>query len=204
MFRFNPGQNKKVFPPKNSYTKIVGANIVKKEVEKKFGKQFEKNRILTKPRKEQFNKISKNVYVHELVNKIDDYNELVSLSTEMSKNGKVTEILPEIDAKNVSVRNVIFPNYKKGLKTNPDLKNGNTYYDLKRPKAIKNILGNANKASKQGCIAIISDSQLDKPINDNIMFNRAKHIFKSKNYKYDVVIFKRGSKLDIINRKDIN
>lgn len=41
MFRFNPGQNKKVFPPKNSYTKVVGADVVKKASEKNIKeKQF--------------------------------------------------------------------------------------------------------------------------------------------------------------------
>ena len=33
MFRFNPGQEKKVFPPNNTYTKVVGAEQVKKEME---------------------------------------------------------------------------------------------------------------------------------------------------------------------------
>ncbi len=35
MFRFNPGQNKKIFPPKNTYTKVVGAGKVKSLIEKK-------------------------------------------------------------------------------------------------------------------------------------------------------------------------
>lgn len=34
MFRFNPGQEKKIFPPKNTYSKVVGAEKVKKELEK--------------------------------------------------------------------------------------------------------------------------------------------------------------------------
>lgn len=34
MFRFNPGQEQKVFPPNNSYSKVVGADIVKKVVQK--------------------------------------------------------------------------------------------------------------------------------------------------------------------------
>ena len=33
MFRFNPGQEKKVFPPTNTYTQVVGAEQVKKELE---------------------------------------------------------------------------------------------------------------------------------------------------------------------------
>lgn len=34
MFRFNPALEKTLFPPKNSYTKVVGAEQVRKEVEK--------------------------------------------------------------------------------------------------------------------------------------------------------------------------
>ncbi|MGP6534319.1 phage head morphogenesis protein, partial [Ornithobacterium rhinotracheale] len=34
MFRFNPGQNKKIFPPENTYNKVVGAEKAKKAVEK--------------------------------------------------------------------------------------------------------------------------------------------------------------------------
>ncbi|MDO4763847.1 MAG: ADP-ribosyltransferase [Flavobacteriaceae bacterium] len=34
MFRFNPGAEKKVFPPNNTYTKVVGANEVKKAITK--------------------------------------------------------------------------------------------------------------------------------------------------------------------------
>ncbi|MCK0206207.1 phage minor head protein [Ornithobacterium rhinotracheale] len=39
MFRFNPGKNKKIFPPKNVYTKVVGAEEVKKQTEKLFSRQ---------------------------------------------------------------------------------------------------------------------------------------------------------------------
>ncbi len=33
MFRFNPGVEKKMFPPKNSYTKVAGAELMKKALE---------------------------------------------------------------------------------------------------------------------------------------------------------------------------
>ncbi|WP_233861006.1 CdiA C-terminal domain-containing protein [Tenacibaculum piscium] len=41
MFRFNPGQNKKVFPPKNSYTKVVGADIVLNNAKNQAKRKFE-------------------------------------------------------------------------------------------------------------------------------------------------------------------
>lgn len=196
MFRFNPGKELKLFPPKNSYTKVVGASEARKQVEK-LHKQSEIN---FKPRNEQFKKISKNVYEHLLVKKEDDYAELKTIAKELAKNGKRTELLPEINEKERTLRSTVFPNYKKSLKTNPDLRNGNEYFDLKRPQSIRRILKNANKASNQGAIAIISDSFLDKKLTDRIMDERAKDIFKSKEYKMNTVVFKIGKKLIVYNR----
>lgn len=47
MFRFNPGMEKKMFPPNNSYTKVVGAELVKKELEKE-GKKVENTKFTPK------------------------------------------------------------------------------------------------------------------------------------------------------------
>lgn len=45
MFRFNPAKQKKLFPPNNSYTKVVGADAIKGELEKEVFKQtFKKQR----------------------------------------------------------------------------------------------------------------------------------------------------------------
>ncbi|SDE63579.1 phage minor head protein [Riemerella columbipharyngis] len=41
MFRFNAGKNKKIFPPENSYTKVVGAKEAKKAVEDLLKKDYE-------------------------------------------------------------------------------------------------------------------------------------------------------------------
>ncbi len=200
-FANNPAVSGKVFK-ENAYEKGLSKKEAEraKELAKKGIEKTEKNKILTKPRKEQFKKISKNVYEHLLTNKIDDYQEIKQTAKLLSKNGKVTELMPEIYKNEVTIRKVIFKHLPKMFKSNPDLRNGNLYYDLKRPKAIKNILGNANKASKQGAIAIISDSQLDKPLTDEIMKERVRDIFSSKNYTQNILIFKRGNELTIFNR----
>lgn len=39
MFRFNAGAEQKMFPPNNSYTKVVGADVVKKELEQALKKK---------------------------------------------------------------------------------------------------------------------------------------------------------------------
>ncbi len=166
-------------------------------------KQFATNKTLLKSRKQQFKKISENVYEHLLVSKIDDYKEIKQTAILLAKNGKITEMLPEIHKNERVIRQTIFSYLPKTNNSNPDLRNGRFYYDLKRPKSIRRILKNANKSSKQGAIAIISDSNLDKPLTDKIIRNRAKHIFKSNEYNQNILIFKRGNKLIIINKSEI-
>ncbi len=204
-FANNPAVSGKIFK-ENAYEKGLSKKEVEraKELAKKGINKIEKNKILTKPRKEQFKKISKNVYEHLLTNKIDDYQEIKQTAKLLSKNGKITELMPEIYKNEVVIRKVVFKHLPKTFKSNPDLRNGNLYYDLKRPKSIRKIFRNSIKASKQGAIAIISDSQLDNPLTDKIMINRAKHIFQSEEYKQDVIIFKKGDKLITFKRKDVN
>lgn len=45
MFRFNPGANQKLFPPKNAYTKVTGAEKVKKVVEEATEKEKNKTTV---------------------------------------------------------------------------------------------------------------------------------------------------------------
>lgn len=118
----------------------------------------------------------------------------------MCKNDDKAELLPEIEASLKEQRKVVFPNYNNPT-SNPDIRYNGVYYDLKRPESIRRILRNANRASnKQNCIAIISDSRLDKPLTDEIIMERVKDIFDSKEYKEGTVIFKIGSKLHYYNR----
>lgn len=168
--------------------------------------KFKNNKILKRDRNKQFEtvEITKNGLVrsHLLAKKGDDYNDILTAAKAFAKKGKVAELLPEINEKEKAIRNVVFPNHSS-KSSNPDLRINNAYYDIKRPKAIKNILGNANGASKQGAIAIISDSQLDKPLTDKVIENRAIHIFKDKNYKFNEVVFLRDGELIVYNRKGV-
>ncbi|EKT4520784.1 hypothetical protein JE950_002443, partial [Flavobacterium psychrophilum] len=116
-----------------------------------------------------------------------------------ARTGKTAKLLPEINIKDKEARDIIF----KGLKSkssNPDLLIGNEYVDVKRPSAIKNITGNANSASKQGATALISDIRLDKNLSNEILNERAKDIFKNKNYTSDKLYFYRDGKIVIKNR----
>ena len=182
---------------------LSGAEV--KEVKSKTNKYFE-NTILQKPRKEQFNEIFKkgkgSVLEHSLTKKGDDYTDILKVATAFAKKGKVAELLPEIYKNERTIRSLIFPNLRSKT-SNPDLRIGSLFYDIKRPKAIKNIVGNANGASKQGAIAVISDSQLDKVLTDKIMLERAKDIFKNEHYQFNEVVFIKDGELIIFNRTGV-
>lgn len=127
------------------------------------------------------------VLAHRLMKKGEDYEEILKAAYAFAHQGKVVELMPEINEKERTIRNLIFPNLQSKT-SNPDMRIGNQYYDVKRPSAIKNIEGNANKASKQGAIAIISDSRLDN-LTEKIIKTRVNGIFKGKFYTKREVIF---------------
>lgn len=183
-----------------------GLSVEQAKEAKSNATKFANNKVLQSDRKEQFKTLYEAkegaVREHKLIKKGDDYNDILTTAKAFAEKGKITELLPEINEKEKVLRNVVFPNLSSKT-SNPDLRVGNAYYDIKRPKAIKNILGNANGASKQGAIAVISDSQLDKPLTDIVMKNRATHIFKDKNYKFNEVVFLRDGELIIYNRKGV-
>jgi hypothetical protein len=172
-----------------------------KEKANKLNQKRINNEILQKPRAEQFETLFSyqsggQVKQHLLAKQVEDYADIVRTAKAFAKQGKTVEIMPEIDRTEVSIRNVIFPNLSSKT-ANPDLKIGNNYYDVKRPAAIKNITGNANNASKQGAIAVISDSRLDKKVTEEIMQKRANAILSESNvyYKQKKVYFLIDAKL---------
>lgn len=186
------------------YENGMGKELVKES--KSNAIRFSNNKVLQSERKDQFKKVFESkkgaVLEHQLITKSDDYKDILGVAKAYAKKGKIAEMLPEISEREKTIRSVVFPNLQSKT-SNPDLKIGNQYFDVKRPSVIKNILGNANKASKQGAIAIISDSRLDKPLTDAIIQERAKDIFKNKNYNYDSVVFYKDGKLIVLNRTGV-
>jgi len=124
-------------------------------------REREKN-ILLLDREKQFDTLHEygnggKVLQHKLIKRDEDYEDIMRAAKLFAKQGKIVELMPEVYKNERTIRNVIFPNLQSKT-SNPDLRIGNKYYDVKRPSSIKNIEGNANKASKQGSVAIISDS----------------------------------------------
>lgn len=161
----------------------------------------EGRRILSLDREQQFNLLVEyrnggKVMEHKLVTIRDDYADILRAAKELAKRGRTIEIMPEIPEREEIIRAVLFPDLRSKT-SNPDIREEETnlYYDVKRPSAIKNIEGNANKASKQGAIVIISDSRLDKELTEKVMEVRAKDISNNPNYKEMIVLFLRKGKL---------
>lgn len=227
MFRFNPGIEKRIFPKGNSYNPkhcdgaklnlsgLIGISSfllnaenercqAKKIIRDIAEKKWNKNQILIDSRENQFKTTFEHesgglVKEHLLTKKGDDYAEIVRIAKEYAKKGRHVEIMPEINEKEKTIRNIIFPNLQS-KKSNPDLRIDNKYFDLKRPSAFKNILGNANKSSTQGAIAIISDINMDKDLSEYIIGEQLKLIFDSKFYKFNKVVFKKGNNIHPFNR----
>jgi len=195
IFRFNPGKQKVIFPPSHPYKKLQGADGVVKSFSQGY-----KQSIFAKPLSEQYSTIySKNggiVQVHKLVNlKAEDYNDVVDVAKVFANEGKIVSILPEVHVSEIEARKKIF----KGLankSSNPDLLIGNELMDVKRPENFQTITHNANKASKQNAIAVISDKSLK--FSDKTMDERAKSIFRDENktnYTFDKVYFIKDGKV---------
>lgn len=165
--------------------------------------QFAKQKIYELPAEKQFETVKEfknggTVKRHLLVNtKAEDHNDIMNISDAFAKQGKKVEILPEIHISEPKARKKILSDLGH-QSSNPDLKVDDVYMDVKRPKAIKNITGNANQASKQNAVAVISDSQLDKKMSDEIISKRAEAILNKNNkdnYHSDEVYFFIDGKL---------
>ncbi len=161
-------------------------------------REREKN-VLLLDREKQFDTLYEypnggKVLQHKLAKRGEDYPDILKASQLFAERGKVVEIMPEIDRKERTIRNIVFPNLSSKT-SNPDIRIVNKYYDVKRPSAIKNIESNANKASKQGAIAIISDSRLDKELTERIMKIRANYILKNKAYSKKELVYLKDNQL---------
>lgn len=213
MFRFNPGQEKKVFPPNNTYTQVVGATVAAAalaEMAKK-SEQVRTNfeEILNQPRQEQFITLYETdnrgkVLEHRLVQREkQDYQSILTAAKRFAEEGKIAEILPEINQRELNrYRETVFPDY--ALNKNPDLRIDKVYYDIKEIESLKTITRNANRAASQGAIAILQNDKED--IND--IKSGTKKVFHKNNinqegihnYPYDVIYILHKEKLYRCNK----
>lgn len=227
IFRFNPGKQMKVFPPKHPYLPKGCGNCDRRagrslewranriwcracdEIQKCYREResenasklkkytvAEKQAIYNKPVEEQFSALSKNVSVHELRDKnAMDYGIVTDAAILFGKESKVL-IMPEIHVSETDVRQ------RLGLtgKSNPDLKVGKEWVDVKSPFSIKEINANACKAQQQNAIACITDNHCVLDIE--MVPNYAQRIFRSQGYSQNTVYFIVEGKLYKYDRQD--
>jgi len=213
MFRFNPGQEKKVFPPNNTYTQVVGAGVaiaaLSNIVEKKEVKQAVFEEVLKQPREAQFETLFESeqggkVLLHRLVDRTkQDYNSIFTAAKRFAEEGKIAEILPEINQKELNrYRATVFPNYK--LNKNPDLRVGLSYYDIKEVTAPNNFIRNANRAASQGAIAILQNDKIALEVAErqikNVFAKNNKTPQGVHNYPYETIYYLHKGVLYKYNR----
>lgn len=205
IFRFNPGKDKVIFPPHHPYRKVQDADKVYQKASKEARREIVRM-TFEKPLSEQYSAIYKTksggeVEVHELagIGK-DEYNAKIQAAKLFADQGKKVKVLPARvgDAK---FREKLYPGYSNNYK-NPDFLIDGKYYDLKAIENVDNIRVNANKASKQDAIAIISDFRL-KGLNSGDVERLGDGITSQDKdlYKFNSVWFVINNELKEYKRK---
>ncbi len=227
IFRFNPAKEKRVFPIQHPYLpKGCGDCKFKKDInlgwtpnrlwcracdairkcyqeqEKENAKNkkkptvAEKQAVYSKPINKQFAKEG-NILIHELRDKnAMDYERVTNAAKLLSSEGQVL-VMPEIHKSEKSIRD------RFGLtgNSNPDLKVGNDWVDVKSPFTIEALSDNACAAQRQNAIACITDDMCILKVED--MKDYAKKVFNSQGYHQDKVYFIVNGVLYKYNRQDL-
>lgn len=189
IFRFNPGIDERLFPPKHPYLpKGCGdcrkgvrnlaydpdseqcracLTLAKLATKQKISPQ-EKDAIYALPLDKQFRKVytdkesGHSVLQHRLVDETgEDYRQVLAVAKAYAKDGDC-KINPIVAPKAEKGRQKIYPGIKDNA--NPDLTTVYGHVDVKSPHRKNNIVSNANDACKQGAIAVITDLALDEPL----------------------------------------
>ena len=194
-FKNNPAVSGKIFTDNHKYFLNVPEEVMK------YADVLQKADLLSKPRDEQFKKLLETenggqVLEHLLLRKGKDYKSILASAEEFAKQGKIAEILPELNQRELKeFRKIVFPNYD--LNKNPDLRVDGIYHDVKEVEQLYNFIKNANRAAKQGAIPII---RFDGITDFNLIQKQVVSIFNDKNYPYNVVYLLYKGKLYRYNK----
>ena len=211
IFRFNPGIDEKLFPPKHPYLpKGCGdcrrgirnlaydpdseqcracLTLAKIATKQKVSPE-EKEAVYALPIETQFinlytdQKSRHSVLQHRLVDESgEDYQQVLAVAKAYAKEGNC-KINPIVVPKAEKGRKKIYPGI--GNNSNPDLTTENYgYVDVKSPHRKNNIVRNANDACKQGGIAVITDLAMDEKITVDEIKKFSDRIFSEKNANQD-------------------
>lgn len=207
IFRFNPGKDGKIFPPKHPYLpKGCGdckkgirnlaydpdseqckvCLILAKIATRQKVSPEEKEDVYALPVEKQFNIVhtdkgsGHSVLQHRLVDeKGEDYRQVLAVAKAYAEEGNC-KINPVVDKNARKGREIIYHGITDNA--NPDLtteKYG--YVDVKSPHRKNNIVRNANDACKQGGVAVITDLAMDEKITIDEVGKFSDRIFSEKN-----------------------
>ncbi len=191
IFRFNPGMEEKVFPPRHPYGKVDKEvrnrveTLADKNTSPKLTPQ-EKDAVYALPIGQQFDKVytdkssGHSVLQHRLVDETaEDYGQVLAVAKAYSR------------VADCKINPVVMPNAKKGRQklypgitdnANPDLTvERYGYVDVKSPRNKNNIVINANKACKQDAIAVITDLAMKESLSKDEVVKFTERIFSEKN-----------------------
>jgi SPP1 gp7 family putative phage head morphogenesis protein len=140
IFRFNPGADKKLFPPKHPNNMVAGAKVAEPIILTMFNKQYNEWKVL------KSYKNGGSIESHSLVDvKNSDYKSISQCCNYFAKTGAKTEILPKVHFKSEDYKTI----YKDLIGTKyegkcPDFRVDGKYYELEGFEKSEN----KNKASK--------------------------------------------------------
>ena len=168
IFRFNPGQQKVIFPPHHPYRQVQDKV---KEIITSLGKSTEFTEIKSY-------KNGGSISVHRIVNREShDYNDIVTSANHFAESGKKVEITPKLHYKDPSYNRI----YKELEGTKyfgkcPDFKIGGHFYEVEgftsseKKNALRNMLKRAVKQSDR--IIIKHEGSTMNHIKKAIQFRR--------------------------------
>jgi hypothetical protein len=142
MFRYNPGKQGVIFPPKHPYNKAKPEGV-KKELEalatkgsKEWVQEY-KREIYKRPLSEQYTEIYRadgggTVSRHLLVNEqASDYNDVLNVAKAFANEGKNVQMLPIIHQKEIEARAKLLPGYTSKVHS-PDLGVDTDYWEVEK------------------------------------------------------------------------
>ncbi len=215
MFRFNPGAQKKMFPPKNSYTKIAGAGKVKKEAEKR---KVVYEKISNEQLKQLYSKQNINTKNERIVNNQDTgYVQTINsfeINSKLRNNQKLSEKEKEtVKALDNLIKNNKLPNnimlYRNvsnnfleshfgQLPQKASIKDTVKYLKNKKVKSIKDKGYCSTSAIEEKNVFKSRLCHLE------IKANTGTHAFVTNNFLESEIILGRNQKLKIIDIKVAN
>lgn len=165
IFRFNPGKDKIIFPPKHPYMKANANSKSVNEQDKAKAKGIVEKLAEEKRKQQQWKQIRKyknggSIQVHQNVDrKQKDYKRLILIANHFAATGKQVELLPKVHHKDPMYTELyaglIGTKYERKC---PDLKIGEKYYEhegyVKKRNSLKHML---TRGLKQSSRVIIED-----------------------------------------------